>query len=60
MTDQIVDKVDNRTTHINERQIVYQDGGTVPLDGVVVLVALIGQIESIGKTGTAATLHGDT
>lgn len=59
LTDQVIDKVDHRSTHINERQIVNEDGCSIPLDGVIVFMALVREIKSIGKARAAATFHRD-
>ena len=53
---QIVDEIDHRAAHIDQRQIVDQHRRAVLLDGDVVVVAAVDQIELVGKAGAAAAL----
>ena len=51
---QVVDEVDHRAAHIDERQIVDQHGGAVLFDGDVVVVAAVDEVELVGEAGAAA------
>src|SRR4051812_19594463 len=56
---QVVDEVDHRAAHIDQRQIVDQDRGAILLDGDIVVVARVDQIELVGKAGAAAAFDGN-
>src|SRR5262249_24822735 len=56
---QVVDEVDDRTAHVDQRQLVDEYGRAVLLDGDVVVVAAVDEIELVGEAGATAAFDRD-
>jgi hypothetical protein len=59
LAEKIVDEIDLRACHIDQRQLIDQDGRIVLFDNDVVSFWAFDEIEFIGKTRTATAFDSD-